>query len=129
MFSHVTIGANDIVRAATFYDAFFAPLGIARFWTNAGATLIGWRQGDGGGQFYIGTPFDAQPATAGNGCMCAFLAPSREVVDLAYAAGMAHGGTDEGKPGPRPQYSQQPYYGAYLRDPEGNKMHVVYRGP
>jgi catechol 2,3-dioxygenase-like lactoylglutathione lyase family enzyme len=58
--------------------------------------------------------------------MVAFAAPDRAAVDAAYAAALAHGGTDEGPPGPRPQYSAG-YYGAYARDPEGNKIHFVHR--
>lgn len=58
--------------------------------------------------------------------MVAFLAPSAEAVDLAYARAMRHGGTDAGGPGPREHYGPG-YYGAYLRDPDGNKVHVVHR--
>jgi catechol 2,3-dioxygenase-like lactoylglutathione lyase family enzyme len=128
MFSHVTVGANDVVKAAKFYDALFAPLGITRFWTNDDGSFVGWKSGDLAGHFFVGTPFNGQAATTGNGCMCAFTASSRQVVDLAYAAAMANGGSDEGPPGPRPQYTPG-YYGAYMRDPEGNKLHVVYRQP
>ena len=59
--------------------------------------------------------------------MIAFLAGSPEAVDHAYAAGMARGGRDEGAPGPRERYGRG-YYGAYLRDPDGNKIHIAHRG-
>jgi hypothetical protein len=59
--------------------------------------------------------------------MVAFLAPSAAAVDAAYAAGMTAGGSDEGEPGERPHYGVG-YYGAYLRDPDRNKVHVVFRG-
>ncbi len=59
--------------------------------------------------------------------MIEFLAPSIESVNLAYAAGVSNGGTDEGPPGPRLNYGAG-YYGAYLRDPEGNKIHIAFRG-
>jgi catechol 2,3-dioxygenase-like lactoylglutathione lyase family enzyme len=59
--------------------------------------------------------------------MVAFLAPDPKAVDAAYQAGLAAGGTDEGGPGPRVRYGRG-YYGAYLRDPDGNKVHVVHRG-
>lgn len=59
--------------------------------------------------------------------MIAFSAPSIAAVDTAYAAAMAFGGVDEGEPGARPHYGEG-YYGAYMRDPDGNKVHVVYRG-
>src|SRR2546427_10912137 len=51
---------------------------------------------------------------------------SPDAVDAAHAAGLARGGSDEGPPGPRPHYGDG-YYGAYLRDPDGNKVHVVHR--
>lgn len=130
MFSHVTVGANDIERAAIFYDAVLAPLGLrqrvidpdggpeARCWIADGRPLP---------RFYVYTPFDGAPATVGNGTMVAFEAPSRATVDSAYDAGLSSGGSDAGEPGPRPHYGEG-YYGAYLRDPDGNKVHIVHRG-
>lgn len=58
--------------------------------------------------------------------MVAFLAPSIGAVDTAYAQAMRQGGNDEGAPGRRLRYGPD-YYGAYLRDADGNKLHVVYR--
>lgn len=72
-------------------------------------------------------PFNGEPAKPGNGSMVAFAAPTVEAVAEAHAAGLAAGGTDEGAPGPRPRYGDG-YHGAYLRDPDGNKVHIVYRG-
>ena len=61
--------------------------------------------------------------------MTAFLANDREAVDAAYAVALANGGTSEGPPGLRPEYHQN-YYGAYFRDPDGNKLCVVcHQGP
>lgn len=74
--------------------------------------------------FLIGVPFDGAPHAAGNGQMTAFLAPSRAAVDQAYALALAHGGAPEGEPGLRPEYHAH-YYGAYVRDPDGNKLCVV----
>ncbi len=124
MFSHITIGANDVARAAAFYDAFLAPLGIVRFFEKG--STIGWHREGEAGSLYVNPPFDGAPANPGNGWMCAFYAPTREAVIEAYEAALAHGGSDEGPPGPRPHYSPG-YYGAYVRDPEGNKLHVVLR--
>ncbi len=127
MFSHITVGANYVARTALFYDAFFAPLGIARFWTEKAGRIVGWRRDEAGARFFLCSPFNAEPASPGNGNMSAFSAPSREAVQLAYEAGLAHGGLDEGAPGLRAHYAPD-YFGAYLRDPEGNKLHVVHRG-
>lgn len=126
MYSHMTVGSNDVRTLAAFYDAVLGPLGIARCFTDEDWGAVGWRDPADGSAFYIGTPFNRQQATVGNGWMCAFKAPSREVVDAVHAAAVKHGGTSEGPPGLRPQYAPD-YYGAYFRDPEGNKLHVVHR--
>ena len=73
--------------------------------------------------FVIGKPFDGLH-TPGNGQMVAFSAQSRPVVDQVYAVALANGGTSEGPPGLRPEYHAN-YYGAYFRDPEGNKLCVA----
>lgn len=71
----------------------------------------------------IGRPYDGAPARVGNGQMVALLAPSRSAVAAAFDAALAHGGTCEGKPGLRPEYHAH-YFGAYVRDPDGNKLCV-----
>jgi len=130
MFSHITVGTHDLARATAFYDALLAPIGLAQrrvvpdggppaaCWIDPAAPLP---------RFFVYVPFDGNPATAGNGTMIAFLAGSPQAVDRAYWAGMAVGGKDEGAPGPRERYGAG-YYGAYLRDPDGNKIHIAYRG-
>ena len=130
MFSHVTVGTSDLERSKLFYDAVLGPLGLkqrvvspdggppAACWIKPGSTLP---------RFYVYIPFDGNPATTGNGSMVAFLAPSTAAVDAAYAAGLSAMGRDEGAPGPRPHYGPG-YYAAYLRDPDGNKVQIAYRG-
>jgi catechol 2,3-dioxygenase-like lactoylglutathione lyase family enzyme len=129
MFSHVMVGAKDLAAMARFYDAVLIPLGLERGPDSvAGPKGISYRApGARHPTFDVQEPFDGRPPSPGNGCMVAFLAPSRAVVDAAHAAALAHGGTDEGAPGLRPHYAPD-YYGAYMRDPEGNKLHVVHRG-
>ncbi|MFZ6876303.1 VOC family protein [Undibacterium sp. Di27W] len=129
MFSHVTVGCNDIALAAAFYDALLTPLGLIRrrmsvdggppgaCWVSPGQTLP---------RFYLYSPYNRLPANAGNGSMVAFLAPSNSAVDAAYRAGLATHGSDEGAPGELAHYGTG-YYGAYLRDPDGNKLHIVCR--
>ena len=129
MFNHVTIGARDMERMVAFYDAFLAPLGITRFMMAEAGNVAGWERPGEAGRLFVGTPFDGKPASAGNGSMVAFRAPSREAVVLAYQAALAQGGADEGAPGLRPQYGPD-YFGAYVRDPEGNKLHaMIWSGP
>jgi catechol 2,3-dioxygenase-like lactoylglutathione lyase family enzyme len=130
MFSHVTVGTSDLERAGIFYDAVLLPLGLVQrpvtpdggpkslCWITPNQTLP---------RFYVYAPFNGQAATAGNGCMLAFLADSPDAVARAHTAGVAMGETDEGAPGERLQYGRG-YFGAYLRDPDGNKIHIAYRG-
>lgn len=130
MFSHIMLGCDDLESAGRFYDAILHPLGLARRVVDpdGGPPSLCWVDPE---QFlprlYVTQPFDERPAFAGNGAMIAFLAGSPRAVDEAFAAGIAAGGRDDGKPGERPHYGQG-YYGAYLRDPGGNKVHLAYRG-
>ncbi|RWR04182.1 VOC family protein [Paenirhodobacter populi] len=130
MFSHITVGVSDLSRAARFYDAMLEPLGLRQrsVTPDGGPASLCWiKPGEALPRFYAYSPFDGRPATAGNGSMVAFLAQTEAAVSAAYAAGLAAGGVDEGAPGPRPHYGDG-YFGAYLRDPDGNKIHVVCRG-
>ena len=131
MFSHVMVGARDLARLGAFHDSALAPLGNQRQWEgqeDGGPLGIGWAApGTSMPTFFVQDPFDRGPASAGNGGMAAFLAPSPDAMRAAHAAGLAAGGSDGGAPGERPHYGRG-HYGAYLRNPEGNKLHVVRRG-
>jgi catechol 2,3-dioxygenase-like lactoylglutathione lyase family enzyme len=130
MFSHVTIGSNDLARAAVFCDAVLHPLGLRRraVTPDGGPPAVCWVDPEQPlPRFYVYRPFDGAAASAGNGSMLAFRAASPAMVDAAHAAGLAAGGLDAGLPGERPHYGAG-YYGAYLRDPDGNKLHIVHRG-
>lgn len=126
MYSHTTIGANDLVRAQAFYDAVLAPLGLeVRF---SGDGMVGYSLPGGRPQFLLVRPFDGGEPSTGNGTMLALLASSRALVDACHAAAMEGGGRDEGGPGLRPHYHRN-YYGAYFRDPDGNKICVCSHHP
>lgn len=130
MFSHITVGVSDLDRAASFYDALLTPLGLAQreVVPDGGAPSRCWHMpGVNLPRFYTYLPFDGRPFSAANGGMVAFLAPSQKAVESAYADGLRNGGSDEGPPGLRPHYGSD-YFGAYLRDPDGNKVHIVHRG-
>jgi catechol 2,3-dioxygenase-like lactoylglutathione lyase family enzyme len=130
MFSHATVGCTDLKRAAAFYDAILAPIGLVRrpVTPDGGPPAACWIVPDQPlPRFYIYLPFDVNVASAGNGSMVAFAAPSPTAVDTAHKMGLASGGTDDGAPGPRARYGAG-YYAAYLRDPDGNKVQVAYRG-
>ncbi|WP_298431114.1 VOC family protein [uncultured Jannaschia sp.] len=129
MISHVTLGVRDLARAAPFYRAIAAEMNLVEraFEDDGGPEMLCFHvAGLDAPRLYIATPFDERAATAGNGTMIALIAPSRAAVDAAYASGLDAGGTDAGPPGPRPHYEPD-YYGAYLRDPDGNKLHLVHR--
>src|SRR5687768_40065 len=110
MFSHVTVGTRDLARATTFYDTVLVSLGIERVQSKYPGWAAWHRPGDPQ-KFWVGLPYNGQAASAGNGCMAAFTAPSRAAVDSAYAAAIAAGGLDEGPPGLRTNYAPD-YYGA-----------------
>ncbi|WP_432379224.1 VOC family protein [Duganella sp. P38] len=125
MLSHIYIGSNDFEPALAFYSAVLAAVGARQRFIDAGKPWAAWQPAEGARPlFVIGKPYDGQPASCGNGQMVALMAPSRAAVDRAHAAALAHGGSCEGAPGLRPQYHAN-YYGAYFRDPEGNKLGVV----
>ena len=122
MIGYATIGANDLERAKGFYDKVLAPLGGKR--TFAMGDRMQFYGGAGPGMLAICKPYDEGAATAGNGSMFGLPAPSREAVAEAHAAALANGGTCEGEPGPRTDN----FYGAYFRDPDGNKVCVFKMG-
>ena len=124
MIGYVTIGALDSEQSGKFYDAVFGALGHDR--RTEGGGWIGYGPKDGGQGFAdchtaLCPPFDGQPARPGNGIMIAYQARTSAEVDAAHAAGLAAGGSDEGAPGHRPPGTPG-FYGAYLRDPTGNKI-------
>ena len=123
MYSHITVGTNDGGKAIAFYDAVLGVLGHKRCHGTPEEGFGGY--GDmRGDQFWVLPPFDGAPATIGNGTHVAFFAETRQAVRNVYETALAHGGTDEGAPGLRPHYHPN-YYGAYFRDPGGNKLQVV----
>lgn len=129
MIGYVTIGHNDLDKAAAFYDAAFAPLGYAQSFKDAASGWAGYGPGgkSEGLEFYLAKPHDGGPATFGNGSMLSLKAANRAAVDAFHAAALASGGKDEGAPGVRGEFDP-PFYGAYVRDPSGNKLCAYFRG-
>lgn len=124
MLSHVTVGTNAFEPAFAFYEALFAELGHRLRFCDREKPWAAWQQRAGGRPLFIlSAPFDGAAAGAGNGQMVALLAGDRASVDRCHAAALADGGRCEGPPGLRPHYHPN-YYGAYFRDPDGNKLCV-----
>ena len=96
MIGYVTLGTNDRVRGAAFYDAIAAELGVGRMMENE--QFIAWGTPGGGAGIGLTRPFDGKAATVGNGVMVALEARDRAQVDRLYSVALAHGGTDEGAP-------------------------------
>lgn len=117
IFTHVALGTNDLERSKRFYEATLAPLGV-HFMGPMGDS--GHLYGREAPELVVRKPLDGNSACHANGGTIGFAAASRAAVDGFHAAALANGGTCEGKPGPR---SFTPTaYGAYVRDPDGNKL-------
>ena len=119
MIGYVTLGTNDLPRAAIFYDAIAAEMGVGRMMDFD--QFIAWGTMGGAPGIAATKPFDSQPATVGNGVMVALEAKDTDQVQRLYDIALAHGGSDEGAPGPR---GDEGFYAGYFRDPDGNKLNA-----
>lgn len=122
MIGYVTLGTNDLSKAAAFYDAVFEELGAKRQW--ASERGIAWGTAMDKPILSVLTPFDGQPATVGNGVMVGLAASSQSVVARVHERALALGGKDEGAVGPRGDN----WYCGYFRDLDGNKLVVFCIG-
>jgi catechol 2,3-dioxygenase-like lactoylglutathione lyase family enzyme len=125
VFSHIFVGVSDFDRAFAFYTPLMEALGIGLRFCERERPWAGWQSHpDPQPLFLIGAPYDRQPHVPGNGQMVALLALNRSMVDRSFQVALEHGGSSEGQPGLRPEYHEH-YYGAYFRDPDGNKLCVA----
>lgn len=123
MLKSLRFGSNDVAKSRAFYDATFGALGVAPSATPADYPLIMYNL-PGGARFLCGPARDGQPATHANGGTVVFEAPDEQSVRNWHAAGLANGGSTEGDPEPKPQ--ARGAFGAYLRDPDGNKLGAYF---
>jgi catechol 2,3-dioxygenase-like lactoylglutathione lyase family enzyme len=129
MLSHVHIGITEFERAFAFYGGLMEVLGFPLRFSEPERGSAGWMPRDAKRPLVlIGRPYDGGRAEPGNGQMVALLAKSRDVVDRSYAYAVAKRVQCEGEPGLRPHYHAH-YYGAYFRDPDGNKLCVCCHDP
>ena len=124
MFTHVTVGTNDLNKARAFYDSVLMPLGYKRL-KDLGDRGACW--GVSTEEFIVLTPADGNAASAANGGTVSFEAPSRAAVAAFHKAALAAGGKDEGAVGPRGFWPNA--YAGYCRDLDGNKLAAYCRKP
>lgn len=117
MLDHISIGVRDVAAARRFYDAVFAPLGYKALYEGDGYAGYGATAPE----FWLNTADRPVAGDMANGLHVSFVAASRAAVDAFHAAGLAAGGKDNGKPGPRADYGPT-YYAAFLIDPEGYRI-------
>lgn len=124
MLGYVTVGTNDLERAAKFYDAIAKEMGVGRMMEFG--SFIAWGKMDGPAGIAATKPYDGKPASVGNGTMVALQATDSAQVQRLHAIALAHGGTDEGEPGPRGEADEHGnvFYASYFRDPDGNKLNA-----
>ena len=122
MKGYITVGTNNLARSAAFYEALFEELGFTRRREVADRAVYFGTEDDV--QLVVITPADGQSATAGNGTMVALNVDTQEQVQRLHARAMDLGAIDEGAPGPR---GSDTFYGAYFRDPDGNKIAFYLR--
>lgn len=122
MIGYVTLGTNDLARAAKFYDALLGELGATRFMETE--RMIIWGRSPNVPMLSVILPFDGKPATVGNGVMVALVVDATAKVDALHKKALELGGTDEGAPGPR----GGGFYGGYFRDLDGNKLNFFCMG-
>ena len=118
MIGYVTLGTNDLERAAAFYDELLKEIGAGRFMEEE--TFVAWAVAPDQPALSVTRPYDGNAATVGNGVMVALAVGKPEQVDALHAKAMDLGGVDEGPPGPR----GGGVYAAYFRDLDGNKLNV-----
>ena len=119
MIGYVTLGTNDLDRAAAFYDDLLSLVGARRFMENE--QFIAWGVAPDKPAILVTKPYDGNAATVGNGVMIALAVKSPDQVGALHAKALELGGADEGAPGPR---GDSGFYAAYFRDLDGNKLNA-----
>ncbi len=117
MIGYVTLGSNDVAKAAAFYDELLAIIGAKRVFDYE--RFVAWSNAPGTPMLAVITPFDGSEASVGNGSMVALSAGSEAIARQLHAKALALGGQNEGDPGPR---FNDMFFCAYARDLDGNKL-------
>lgn len=120
MIDHVSVPVRDLAAGAAFYAAVLAPLGYARLVERPETVGFGKKYPE----FWLNLRRDLAPGPDNPGAHVALRAASEEAVRAFHAAALATGGSSEGDPGLR-QAAMTAYYGAFIRDPDGNKIEAL----
>ena len=122
MIGYVTLGTNDLPRAAAFYDALLSEIGAKRMMEGDG--FVAWSVRPDLPGLGVTLPYDKKAASVGNGVMVALVVDSKEKVHSLHRKALELGATDEGAPGER----SPEFYAGYFRDLDGNKLNVFLGG-
>ena len=120
MIDHISISVRDLEAAAGFYEAALGAIGYTRLRNRPATVGFGKRYAE----FWLNHRPSMPPVAADSGMHVCVRAPDADAVRKFYQAALAAGGTSDGEPGPRPEYSGN-YYAAFIRDPEGNRIEAV----
>lgn len=126
MIGYTLVGSNDLPKALDFYDMLLATIGAGKAFDHPSGGRVYAVAADKP-MFGVVAPFNDEAATAGNGTMIAFGLDSHAQIQAFYDKGLELGGISEGEPGWRGP--EGGYYGAYLRDLDGNKLCAFRFGP
>lgn len=118
MIGYVTLGTNDVPRAAKFYDELLSVIGAGRLME--GDNFVAWSTSPTAPAISVIAPYDGNEATVGNGTMVAIVVDAPDKVHALHAKALELGGANEGDPGPR----NGPFYAGYFRDLDGNKLNA-----
>lgn len=124
MIAYSMVGTADLERSIAFYAPLFAEMGLELCWKDDRSASWGRLSDETYPRFFAGYPYDGGTAATGNGTMTAFLIGDAGRIDRLHALALRNGGSNEGTPGLRPQYSET-FYAAYVRDPDGNKLAFI----
>jgi catechol 2,3-dioxygenase-like lactoylglutathione lyase family enzyme len=120
MIDHISVAVRDLERAARFYEATLATLGLSRLVTRP--ATIGF--GKTYPEFWINLRAAMAPVEQGSGVHICLRAKSTGEVDAFHAAALSTGGRSDGAPGIRP-HDRVKYYAAFIVDPDGNRIEAV----
>jgi len=120
MIDHVSIAVCDLAKSAAFYEQVLAPLGHTRMAERERTIGFGRKYPE----FWLNARPDMAPVAEDSGVHICLRAPSADAVREFHAAALAAGGKCDGAPGDR-QATMTTYFGAFIRDPDGNRIEAV----